>query len=94
MLTQNILYVQHQINHVLIRVYGIIIHTVSFTNNRRVASWKVDGAHVRVVGIHVRRGDYVAAFGHQGLREAPAEYYRAIARLLDAASDIPVRNLL
>ena len=75
-------------------MYRIIMHTISFTNNGRVASWKVDGANVRVVGIHVRRGDYVAAFGHQGLREAPAAYYRAIARLLDAASDIPVRHLL
>lgn len=63
---------------------------MSITNYGRVGEWKTDGDKVSVVGVHVRRGDYIQAFGHQGLREATAAYYRAIARVLDAASNVSV----
>ena len=41
-------------------------------------------ARVQLVGAHVRRGDYVSAWGLVGNRSPTADYYRAASRVLEA----------
>ena len=49
---------------------------------RAFSAWRVNERRAVLVGVHIRRGDYLVAMNRRGLREPPPDYYRAVSRLL------------
>lgn len=49
---------------------------------RAFSAWSVNQRRAVLIGVHIRRGDYLVAMNRIGLREPPLDYYRAVSRLV------------